>query len=170
MNMPFVSPPFEIPRQRPTLDGYAGHREIRKIRRGILRHSTIVYMVKLSSDFPLMLHHTNGRTYKPHDSRFESDGGSVPSLVQTLRLPYVNLKRDSWLQSFFIHDNACDRGGCDVWTATGWQFQKLTRAAIDRLLLEAMMAEGANVTERSMIYGAVRAFAHARGLLARFKR
>lgn len=157
MNMPYVQPPFELPNKRPAFAGLYEATELRKERRGILRVVTPIYRVRLISDMPLILHSSDGATYRT-EIRFESDGGSIPPIVQTLRVPGVNVKRDSWLRAFFVHDNACSRKGLHIWTNAGWRFLAMSRAKVDWILRDALLAEGANVIERSIIYGAVRLY------------
>lgn len=152
MNMPYLPPV-----KRPSFEGYFHYREIRKERRGILMQLTPIYRVWVNNDFPAMFHSSDGMTYRT-GTKFDSDGGSVPSFLQTLRIPAINVKRDSFLPQFFLHDYACDNKGLYVWTGTDWKFQAMTRAKVDWLLRDALLID-ANTGSRMLIYGAVRIYA-----------
>lgn len=125
---------------------------------GILHQLTPIYKVTLNSDYPLMLHARDGYTYRP-EMVFESDGGSIPLWIQTLRVPFVTLKRDAFLRPYSIHDNGCVRHGLMRWNGKEWEYRQMTRAKVDSLLYDALIADGANRVERALIYGAVRGYA-----------
>lgn len=162
---PVLHFPDALPAKRPCFDGKYDAPVVRVEIRGWAHRKVPIYDVKLNSDFPFCFHASDGRTYKPHKSRYESDGGSVPFLVQGIRVPCINLMRDVFLPQYFLHDSGCDEHGFDYWTGTDWEFVKLTRAQVDWLLNDSLSAvpterfpQTANAVERSLIYGAVRAY------------
>lgn len=127
-----------------------------------LRRKIPLDRVMLSLDFPLcFVSGRTGETYRPMMC-FASDKGSVPLLVQALAvIPGCNLRSDTWIKSYYLHDSAYQEGG--LWIAVPdtemevrWEFKKMTRIEVDLLLLECLEAEGANLFERRAIYAGVR--------------
>lgn len=155
---------IDITIKRPSFAGRYYDEYLRTEIRGLLQRKTPIYKVTLDPHDPFRLHASDGRTIKPLDE-FESDGGSIPSLAQTIRLPYLSLQRDSFPREYRFHDSGCVAGGYDVLTDEGWTFRPMTRAQIDWYLNDALLAGAANHQERLVIYGFVRAYARAARLV-----
>ena len=158
--------PEVLPTKRPCFDGHYDARVIRVDVRGWTRRKVPIWEVKLNGDFPFCFHASDGRTYKPHNRRYLSDGGSIPSIVQGWRIPWLNFQRDTFQPQYFFHDPGCDDHGYDYWTGSDWEFVQLTRAQVDWLLRDSLGAvptprypQTANAGERTFIYCAVRGYA-----------
>jgi len=157
MNTPFV--PAVI---RPSWEGkYSKGAPVRYERRGLLRSLTPIYTVRLCTDFPLMLHASDGRTYSPKRLVENYDGATVPAIFQMLTwaIPGVHLQRDMYPRSTILHDSACQDHGLYVWDEGGCEFEQLSRAKVDWLYLDGLLAEGANTATRIAAYAGVRAYA-----------
>ena len=118
-----------------------------------------IWRVELNLDFPLCFVRADGIKYRP-DMVFTSDGGSIPYTVQNVAsmVPGINLKRDVYPKSYAIHDSGYKNKGLWVWHPDGkWIFQTMDRGTVDLILMECLLAEGANMAERNLIYAGVRA-------------
>ena len=127
-----------------------------EMRGWLFKEKVPIWSVALSKDFPLCLHASDGRTYRPSMCIPRSDAGSIPLWVQRLRIPCVSLKRDTFPKTYFTHDDAYVTGGLWVWSGDAWKFEKFPRELVDRVLRDGLTAEGANAGEQVIIYGGVR--------------
>jgi hypothetical protein len=151
VNMPSI--PRLNAEKLPRFEGYYSSSVVRTERRGIFRTLVPIHRVRLNSDWPLALVARDGRMYRPQMC-FESDGGSIPAWAQRF-----NVRRDTFLRAFFLHDNACDQRGLLIWDGELWRHLTMTRAQVDTLFLEALEADGAGWLVRGIIYYAVRCYA-----------
>lgn len=151
MNMPAI--PMLNGAKLPRFEGYYSSCVVRTERRGIFRTLVPIHRVRLNSDWPMALIARDGRMYRPQMC-FESDGGSIPAWAQRF-----NIRRDTFLRSYFLHDNACDQRGLLVWDGELWRHLPMTREQVDGLFLEALEADGAGWAVRGVIYAAVRLYA-----------
>ena len=106
-----------------------------------------LYEFTLAIRDPLTYVGADGREYQP-DRRYQTDKGTIPRPLQVL------MPSDLFERSFLLHDSGYAFGG--LWI-TG-AFVVMTRAAVDALLREMILAEGGTEVQAWMVYAAVRTF------------
>lgn len=110
------------------------------------------YEFRLYDADPLTWH--CGGLWAQPDRHFESDGGSIPRLVQCIPA----LQKDRYWRSYGFHDSAYRYGGWYVRMADGaFRFVRLTRAEADEWLYRMIIAEGGTLATARTVWAAVRA-------------
>lgn len=102
---------------------------------------------------PLIFEDVDGTQYQPHGLN-DFDFGSVPPFVRVI----PGFRPDDWMASFTCHDYSYRTGG--YWIRKpdemGFNFCKLDKLVVDRLLYRMCRAEGAPVAIARLIYRGVR--------------
>lgn len=93
--------------------------------------------------------HQGGFLWQP-DRHFDSDGGSIPRLVQCIPA----LQKDRYWASYGFHDSHYRYGG----VYRDGLFVKESRAKADDRLYDQLLAQGATTATAKTVWGFVRAF------------
>jgi len=121
-----------------------------KYNKGLVWYRIPLFDYQENPGYPLIYTDTQGNQYSL-DRHFETDGGSIPSLCQTI--PFANLNPFNFPRAYLFHDSAYQYGGLYIKYAgeTGFKFRLMTRKETDGSMPDWLYYDGANWWTRRVI-------------------